>query len=180
MKNKKIMLDLCCGLGGASSAFRLAGWDVVSVDVDPSFSPSVVADVRTWHYSGAAPDFIWASPPCYEFSREFMPWSKTGVDPDMSIFLSCLHFIRSYPGVYWGLENTKGSMSWFSPFIGRPRYIYDPFYIWGFLPDPGVVSRAAWVNKSSLSSSSWARRSLVPDNLSSAIFRAVSSQLVLL
>ncbi|MDP1545716.1 MAG: hypothetical protein Q8L87_06815 [Anaerolineales bacterium] len=175
-----LMIDLCAGLGGASSAFRLAGWDVIMVDNDPAFSPTVMTDVRTWHYSGVRPDFIWASPPCYEFSREFMPWSKTGVNPDMSIFLACIDFIRSFPGVFWGLENTKGAVSWFRPYIGRPRYIYDPYFIWGFLPDPGKVSRRYWRRKSSLGSSDWARRSLIPDNLSHAIFRAVSSQPALL
>lgn len=54
-----LMLDLCCGLKGASAAMRDRGWEVVR---------------------GRRPDLVWASPPCTEFSRESMPWTKTGND----------------------------------------------------------------------------------------------------
>ena len=34
-----LMLDLCCGLGGASRAMRERGWEVVTVDIVPEFNP---------------------------------------------------------------------------------------------------------------------------------------------
>src|SRR5688500_15421118 len=48
-------LDLCCGLGGASSAWRDRGWDVTTLDADPRFDADVTADVRTWKYDGPRP-----------------------------------------------------------------------------------------------------------------------------
>lgn len=70
-----LMLDLCCGLGGASKAMKERGWDVITVDIDPEFNPTIVADLRTFHYSGPRPDLVWASPPCTEFSKYSMPES---------------------------------------------------------------------------------------------------------
>ena len=37
-----LMLDLCSGLGGASKAMKERGWDVITVDVNPEFSPDVL------------------------------------------------------------------------------------------------------------------------------------------
>ena len=58
-----LMLDLCCGLGGASRAMQERGWDVIRVDINPEFSPDIVADITTFHYTGPQPDLVWASPP---------------------------------------------------------------------------------------------------------------------
>jgi len=178
---QKIMLDLCSGLGGASSAFRLAGWKVITLDNNPVFQSDIVADLRTWSPSslGVSPDYIWFSPPCTEFAREFMPWSKTGVDPDLSILLAGLEIIKFFDPLYYTVENVKGSISWFRPHLGNYRVSYNPYYFWGFFPVPGVVSRSSWVNKSSLSSTDEFMRSCIPHNLSLAFCRSVSSQLVL-
>ena len=63
-----LMLDVCCGLKGASCAMFDRGWEVLSVDINPHFSPDVVADVRTWHYHGPSPDLVWCSPPCTDLA----------------------------------------------------------------------------------------------------------------
>ncbi|GAI29454.1 unnamed protein product, partial [marine sediment metagenome] len=68
-----LMVDLCCGLKGASKAMTERGWTVITLDISPDFEPDIVADVRGWSYQGETPDLVWASPPCNEFSREFMP-----------------------------------------------------------------------------------------------------------
>ena len=58
------MLDLFSGLGGASRAMRERGWDVITVDIEPEFNPSIIADISTYHYEGKLPvDLVWASPP---------------------------------------------------------------------------------------------------------------------
>ncbi len=74
---KPLMLDLFAGTGGASRPFRDAGWEVVRVELDPSFEAEVHADVREWSWTGRTPTLVWASPPCTEFAREAMPWCRT-------------------------------------------------------------------------------------------------------
>lgn len=105
-----LMLDLCCGLKGASAAMRNRHWTIVTVDIDPLFTPDVVADVRSWSWTGQSPDLIWASPPCDEFSREFMPWSQTGKTPDLSVIEGCKRIIRESNPRYWIIENTRGAV----------------------------------------------------------------------
>ena len=90
-----LMLDLCCGLKGASASFLSRGWDVVTLDIDPVFHPDIVADLRDWEWHGGRPDLIWLSDPCTEFSRESMPWCKTGNTPDLSIVQGGLRVIRA-------------------------------------------------------------------------------------
>ncbi len=75
------MLDLFAGLGGASAAMRERVWEVTTLDVEAGFEPDIVADIRVFHWEGGPMDLIWASPPCEEFSREFMPWCCTGKAP---------------------------------------------------------------------------------------------------
>jgi len=182
MHSSKIILDLCSGLGGGSSAFRENGWTVITLDYDPVFRTDIVCDLRSWSPAslGVRPDVIWFSPPCTEFAREFMPWSKTGVDPDLSILLAGLAVIKYFNPDYYLIENVKGAISWFSPVLGSYRVSYDPYYFWGFFPLPGVVNRRVWKRKSSFGSKQEFQRSKIPYNLSLAFFRSVSSQLVLL
>lgn len=65
------LLELFCGTKSVGRAFEALGWEVVSVDIIPSFNPTIVADIGTWdpsifpvgHFAA-----IHASPPCTEYS----------------------------------------------------------------------------------------------------------------
>jgi hypothetical protein len=170
-----LMLDLCSGLGGASSTFRQAGWDVITVDCDPSFEPDIVADVRTWSWYGRRPDLIWASPPCDEFSREFMPWCKTGQAPSLEIVSGCKRIIDEVKPDWWSIENVIGSVNYIRPLLGNYRMHYGAFYLWGNFPDlgrPAVVMR----KKESFSSKEHKKRAMIPIGLSLAMLNAIQKQ----
>lgn len=66
------VLDLYAGLQGWGSAFRAAGHDVVTLDIDPAFQTTVVADALTVTVDQlggpGAYDLVVASPPCEGFS----------------------------------------------------------------------------------------------------------------
>ena len=163
-----LMLDLCCGLKGASAAMQDRAWRVITLDIDPCFNPDIVADVRTWSWRGDKPDLIWASPPCDEFSREFMPWSRIGKKPDLSIVEGCKRIIGESNPRYWIIENTRGAVL----YLGKPAAVLYPYYLWGFfpvLPD----CKPNFPHKELLSSTMAAERARIPYKLSALIADAI-------
>ena len=78
---KMILLELFSGTGSVGKVFREAGWDVISVDLNPKCNPTIVADVyqleladvlasRPPDASGSpiCIDLLWASPVCTHYS----------------------------------------------------------------------------------------------------------------
>lgn len=169
-----LMLDLCCGLKGASQAMRDRGWQVVTLDIDPIFEPDIVADLRAWSWYGARPDLIWISPPCTEFARESMPWCRTGQQPDLAIINAARRTVAETPCHMWVIENVRGAQ----PYLGPAQIICGPFYLWTNLPPLGMPLRR-FRKKESYSSSAKAERARVPYELSLAVALATESQLVL-
>jgi hypothetical protein len=169
------MLDLCSGLGGASQAMRERGWTVITLDNDPRFGCGITADLLTWQWHGPAPDLVWASPPCTEFSRESMPWCRTGNVPDMRLVEAARRLVEAIRPRYWVLENVRGAM----PYLGPPREIHGPFYLWGYFPALGQP-RLCMRPKESYSSKQAAERAMIPRALSEAVAVAVESQSMLL
>ncbi len=162
------MLDLFAGLGGASQAMRARGWQVVTVELDPKFRPNVVADVSRLPIRGQF-DLIWASPPCTEFSRESMPWCRTGNAPSLELWQAAERAIAELRPRWWVIENVKGAVPW----IGRqPQRRIGPFYLWGRMPAfkvRGDLGR----KKESFGSRQRAERAKVPMALSLALAEAV-------
>jgi hypothetical protein len=174
------MIDLFSGLGGASQAMRDRHWQVVRVDLDPGFCPDVIVDIREFHWDGAQPDLIWASPPCTEFAREVMPWTRTGRAPDLSLIEATIKVVMETKPRFWILENVRGATRWLDPILGKPRAIIGPYFLWGFFPPlPGVNLRER-IKKESLPSSATAERAKIPYELSLAVAVACESQPVLL
>lgn len=64
------MLDLFSGTGSATQAFVDRGHEVVTVELDSAFEPTVCADILTLSVDDLPGpwDFIWAGPPCEGFS----------------------------------------------------------------------------------------------------------------
>lgn len=167
-----LMIDLCCGLKGASKAMSDRGWTVITLDILPEFNPDIVADIRRWSYQGERPDLIWASPPCNEFTKEFLPWTRTGETPDMSIYRACQRIIARTNSRFWIIENVKGAV----PYFGRPAQVLSPFYLWGFFPRLVNVDLSTRRFKDSYPSKDKAKRALIPYNLSLAVALAVERQ----
>ena len=67
-------LELFCGKNKSiGTVFEKHGWEVVSVDIDASCEPTIVADILTKNVDffgePGSYHYIHASPPCTEFSQ---------------------------------------------------------------------------------------------------------------
>lgn len=171
-----LMIDLFAGLGGASQAFRDRGWEVVTVDNDPRFNCTHTADITTWTWDGPRPNLVWASPPCTEFSRECMPWCRTGNVPSLALVQSALRVIHECDPDWWVLENVRGSIKYIAPLLGKPKQSHGPFFLWGQFPP--FRCRVKFF-KGRLSSQSRAERAMIPTVLSESLARAIESNLLM-
>lgn len=168
------MLDLFAGLGGASQAMRERGWDVVTVDNDPRFGCTHTADLSTWSYDGPAIDLVWASPPCTEFSRESMPWCRTGKAPGLELVHAARRIIAEVAPTWWVIENVRGATKYLNPIMGEPKQSHGPFFLWGQFP---AFRCRVLPFKEKLSSKQRAERAKVPAGLSRALAIACESDL---
>ncbi len=163
-----LMLDLCCGLKGASAAMSERDWRVITLDNDPQFKPDVLADISGWSYQGDRPDLVWASPPCSEFSRESFPWTRTGKRPDMTVYLACRRIIAEVHPRFWIIENVRGAV----PYFGKYVYVRFPYYLWGTFPELGRFTLRRRY-KDNFASGDKANRAKIPHDLSLAVAQAV-------
>lgn len=174
----RLMVDLCSGLGGASGAFVQAGWRVITVDIEPKFHPTIVGDVRLLKGADITPErptLVWASPPCIDFSRESMPWCRTGIAPSVTLVQNCLRLINELSPRYWVIENVRGAQRWLSALVGKRAKHVGPFYLWGEFPIFTCELRMR--NKMAYSGDQDAERAQIPEKLSKALLRAIEAEL---
>lgn len=144
---RPLCIDLFCGLGGWTQAFLDEGWRCVGFDIERHDYGTggypgelVLQDVRTIHGAQLKDaDIIVASPPCQEFSYRAMPWKRAkALGPpvlDINLFWQCWRIHQEAceaAGRYIPLivENVKGAQPW----VGRARWHYGSFYLWGDVP----------------------------------------------
>lgn len=142
---KPLAIDLFCGLGGWTDGLLAEGYDVIGFDIEQHVygdhrypAQLVVQDVLTLHGSQfRSADLIVASPPCQGYSYRAMPWKRAKAlpPPDNSLFESCFRIQREAcqaAGRHIPLivENVRGAQPW----VGRARWNYGSFYLWGDVP----------------------------------------------
>lgn len=147
--DKRSMVDLYAGLGGASEAMIRTGWDVLRIDNNPLLVD--VENMVLMNLKKLNPvcvpgsnypkiDLVWASPPCRDFSLGFAAprpiAQRAGVDyePDMSLLEEAIRIIEILKPRYWVIENVRGAIRDFEPYLGSPRLVIGPFFLWGNFP----------------------------------------------
>lgn len=193
------MLDIYSGLGGASEAFVKAGWQVDRLEnnellTDPKsefYVPGTThQDVLEWPFQDLPKgyyDFIWASPPCREFSNAYSsPRSiarREGVDytPSLELVLRAKEIIDWFGPKYWVIENVAGGRKEISAALQiPPRQIIGPFFCWGIFPF--VTIDYDWTH-SKYEQDSWStdplrsnRRAKIPFEVSEKFRMAITDQ----
>ena len=173
---KPLMLDLFCGLGGASEAARAMGWEVHGVDVSPEVRPDEVADLASWSWGGRRPDLLWASPPCTEFAREDMPWCRTGVAPDLTLARAVVRIVEECRPAWWVVENVRGAIPLLSEVYGHRPMGRRPLFFWGRWP-PGWDPPRVTVGKERMSSTWRRQRARTPVEIGRSLVEAVEAAL---
>ena len=172
MQMKPLVIDLYAGSGGWAVGFLAEGYRVIGFDVvwQPEYPGElVIADVRKISLGGAAfrhAACIVSSPPCQEFSRYDMPWTraKNPPLPDLSIVQACQR-IGLDAGVPFIMENVRGAQK----FIGKSRWRAGGFHLWGDVP--AIMPAIEYRQKQSMSSSWRLQRARVPFELASHVAR---------
>ncbi len=166
---RPLALDLYAGTGGGTAAFLDRGWQVVRVDLARSSAADVIADVRALPIA-ARPDFLWASPPCTEFSDANARVDHTTKHPDLSLVVAVLVAVAQLRPRYWCLENVRGAI----PFLGIPVQKVGPWCLWGYFP-PIRVTFAAGTYRKAAGRQTAVARAAIPYELSAAVCAAVES-----
>jgi hypothetical protein len=117
------VLDLFSGFGGWGQAFRDAGHEVVTVDYEPMFEPTIAADINLLTAAEVPGpwDVVLASPPCQKFSVAtcFRHWDKQGTtytpkteaaEAALRLIQSTLRLIEELKPSFWVMENPRGML----------------------------------------------------------------------
>lgn len=116
----KVCIDICSGLGGFSQAFQNdSEWEVIRIDVEKKFKPTILADVRYLPLKkDLEPDVLLQSPPCNHFSLACLQFPRIGVKLAMEIVGACFEAVAWLKPKKWLIENPRGRLR---KFIGKPK-----------------------------------------------------------
>lgn len=167
----KVMIDLFCGLGGASEPFRAGGWRVIGVDIEARFKPDVVADVRALPLKPFPVDLFWASIPCDGIARAMLPW-KPDRPEDVGLGLAVVarQLITEWRPQTWIVECSRLSRRFLTPIFGAVRAQTTGHAFWSnramLIPQikPTKARMGPCPDRAAL-------RARIPSDISTAIFR---------
>lgn len=108
-KEEMRILELFSGTGSVGKVFAALGWEVTSLDILPG--ATITVDVLLWDYHSHAPpghyDFIWASPPCTQYSIARSTGGPRDLDGADRVVERTLEIIRYYQPKAWLMENPQ-------------------------------------------------------------------------
>jgi site-specific DNA-cytosine methylase len=147
------ILELFKGTGSVGKVAEKLGWDVVSLDIEEKYKPTICEDFLTWNYKKLkfTPDIIWASPPCTTWSKmthkhRTIKEGLTAKTEEAKIaehqIIKLLDVIQYFKPQYWFIENPRGRLRYFPYMSNLPKYtVYYGAYDWHFRKETDI-----WTN----------------------------------
>ena len=111
------LLELFSGTGSIGRAFRDRGWEVVSVDLEPRFEPTICCDVMELDEASLGHfDMVWASPVCTEYSQALRKRPRD-LEKGDRLVLRALEIIGRLRPRWWAMENPRTGLLKSRPFV---------------------------------------------------------------
>ncbi len=115
-----IVLELFSGTESFSKEARAYGYKCVTLEIDPSFKPTIVADILEVDINKLPknPNIIWASPPCQAFTTIQIPrnWTYRNEPKTekavlgLKLLSRAIEIISILKPTFWIIENPRGKM----------------------------------------------------------------------
>ena len=125
---KMKILDLCSGSKSIQKAIANKNVRVISIDINPIFDPTYVADVTdiTFFHKTFKPGefhFVWASPPCTTYSKASnIPFEKRPFNESDKVVKACINIINYLRPLFFCLENPEGHLR-LRPFMQKYNHL---------------------------------------------------------
>ena len=104
------LLELFCGTKSVGKVANQLGYEVISLDICDKFNPTHSCDITDFDYKQYPVgyfDFIWASPPCTEFSLA-KTTAPRQLDKACKVVSKAIEIINYLQPTHWAIENPVG------------------------------------------------------------------------
>lgn len=152
---QKTLLSLFDGTGSICGPFLKAGWNVRRLDIDVRHGADIVVDIHDWdpavHWSGPAPEVIFAGPPCENYSsartRARTPRDLKLADSIVRKTIDVIEYFHTMnPTMQFFVENPDSSMLW-SRWVSHRLYedvSNHPTNVFVKIVDSSKERKASW------------------------------------
>ena len=133
---KKIqILELFSGYASWSNPFIQDNQDIITLDYDCKFKPTICQDILKWNYkeSNLKPDVIFASPDCTYFSkaRASLGYPEDKIQWTKSLWEKTYEIISYFNPEYYLIENPIGKARKYYPNYHSIDYCMYGYIIYG-------------------------------------------------
>ena len=130
------LLELFADTHSIGKAFASAGWEVVSLDMDPDSNSDIQCDFMLWDWTSYPRgyfDCVWASPPCtmYSIARTTAKTARDfeGSDALVARVLQCISYFMPKT---WFMENPQTGYLKTRPVVEGLRYRDVSYCVFGY------------------------------------------------
>ena len=129
------LLELFCGTKSVGKVFENAGWDVISVDLESKFEPTIcmsVLDIALDRWESGTYTFVWASIPCTLYSQARSIGPVVDMEESHLLTLHTCNLIKALKPRFWAIENPALSRIWKLPCMSSLPYVVCSYCHYGF------------------------------------------------